>query len=607
MRKRINATGALSYVGGLTLVEAVIGVALFVGISLGLFSTFVRISAVMRLSQAKVVAIALADEQFEIVRNLPYSKIGTLGGIPPGLLSPVQTLVRGGLTFIATTTVRNIDQPFDGLAGQTPNDLSPADNRLVEVEVMCVTCANFRPIILSTTVGPKDLESASTNGSLFVRAFDAGGLPIDGADVHIVNNATVPPINISDITNASGMLQLIDAPPSVNSYQVTVSKAGYSSDMTRGTPTTTNPATPHATVAVQTVTQLTFFIDRLATLNISSVTPTCAVVPNVGVELTGSKLTTDGTPPDVPKYKKWFSTGGSGLVTQTNIEWDNAYQMVASTSAYDLAGVSVLSPFSISPGATQNIQAIMVPKSSPAVLVTVRDAGTQLPLSGATVKMALGLASTSKLTGRGFLKQTDWSGGSAQNDFIDPAMYKMDDTNLDTSSVPGDVRLRDVLGVYPASGMLESSAFDTGSASNFYQFTFLPTAEPPEVGSAPLLFQLSTGLSTSTMGPYLGYDGTAGTFYSSTSTDIHAVHNGDRFLRYKMYLTTASTSFTPVASDAMFTFTSSCIPPGQVIFQGLANGTYDLTVSKAGYTDYVGTVVVDAGTPWQEVQTPLAP
>lgn len=597
------------YNGGLTLMETVIGVGLFASIAMGLFATYVKITAVVRLSQEKIVAVALANEQLEIMRNLPYSKIGTVAGIPSGIISPVQTLTRGGMTFVATTTIRNVDLPFDGTAAGTPNDLSPADNKFIEIEITCTSCASYRPVIIATTVGPKDLESASTNGSLFVRVFDSGGQPIKDADVHIVNIASSPTLNITDVTATSGVLQLIDAPPGSNSYQVTASKAGYSTEMTRGAPTTTNPAIPHANVVAGTVTQLTLFIDLLATLNFSSVSPSCGVVPNVGVALTGEKLITeDATSPVIPKYNNWFSTGGAGSKTFTDIEWDN-YTLTASSATHDLAGIVPLSPLVIAPGLTQNVQLVMVPKSGKSLLVTVKEAVSGLPITGADVTLTLQPSGTPvvRTTGRGFLKQTDWSGGSGQSEFIDPTEYKDDDINVETAAFPGEVRLRDVLGLYTSSGVLESSIFDTGAISNFYQFTFLPTAQPIDTGVAPVLFQLSTGVSTTSMGTYRGPDGTASTYYSATSTDISAVHNGDRYLQYKMYLTTASTTYTPSVSDVQFTFTSACIPPGQVIFQGLANGTYDLTVSKAGYTDYTGTVTVNAGTLWQEVQAPLAP
>jgi hypothetical protein len=163
---------------------------------------------------------------------------------------------------------------------------------------------NFRPLVLTSWVGPKDLEGSSTNGSLFVQAIDSNGLAVSGATVNIISTTTNPTINIIDITATSGLLQLVDAPPANQSYQVIVSKPGYSVEKTYGrTSTTTNPVKPHATVAAQTVTQITFSIDRTATLNFSSVSPSCSAVPNVNLHMNGAKLIS--TSPDVLKYDYW--------------------------------------------------------------------------------------------------------------------------------------------------------------------------------------------------------------------------------------------------------------------------------------------------------------
>lgn len=586
---------------GLSLVETVVGVALFLLVGVAIFTTYQRVFITAKAAQMRIVAGALATEQFEIIRNIPFAQVGTQTGIPYGVIPAVQTLTRSGMTFIATTTIRNIDQPFDGTAGGTPNDLSPADNKSIEIEISCISCQNFRPYRLFSFVAPKDLEGASTNGSLFVQVIDAAGQPVQGANVHIVNSSVVPALDFSDVTATSGMLQIIDAPPSVSSYEITVSKGGYSTQQTYGAPIA-NPDKPHATVAVQTVTQSTFIIDKLATLDFSSVTTACAPVSNIGVRMSGAKVI--GTAPDVLKRDSFFSTG-PGNISLSDVEWDT-YTIVATSGAKDLAGVMPLSPLSILPGATQAIQLIMAPKDPPALLVTVKDAGTGLPISGSTVVIDDGVASTTLTTGRGFLRQTDWVGGSGQSDYLDTTRYATNDSGIDTLSVPGTVRLYDTLGTYAGTGELESSTFDTGSASNFYQFTFLPSAQDPDTGPDSVRFQIATGNAT-TSWTYLGPDGTAGTYYTPTATDIAAIHNGDRYLRYKMFLSTASSTLTPAVSDIAFTFTSACVPPGQVLFQGVPNGVYTVTVSKSGYTDYTGNVTINAGTPWQELSVTMAP
>ena len=588
---------------GLSYVETVVSVAIFAGVATMLYSTYARVYITARAAQSRIDAIALADEQFELARNLPFSQVGTVGGIPAGVMKQVQILTRSGMTFIATTTVRNIDQPFDGTAGGSPNDLSPADNKIVEVDITCSTCVNFRPLVLTTWVGPKDLEGSSTNGSLFVQAIDSNGIGVSGASVNIVATSTSPTVDISDITATSGMLQLVDAPPGNEAYKITVSKSGYSTEQTYGrTSTTSNPVKPNSTIAAQTVTQLTFTVDRTATVNFSSVSPSCAVVSNVNMHMSGSKLIS--TVPNVLKYDKWMKTDGTGSLALNDIEWDT-YTLTATSSAYELAGVTPLQPFAITPGATQNIQVVMVPKSSPSVLITVKDSATGLPITGATVTLVKSGASTTQTTGRGYLSQTDWSGGSGQSMYTVTNQYASSNGNLDTLTTPGQVNLLNTLGTYQTSGELYSSTFDTGSVSNFYQFTSQPTSQPVAVGETPVQFQIAAANSTSSW-TYHGPDGTSGTFYNSTTTDFSAVNNGNRYLRYKMLLSTASTSFTPSVSDVQFTFTSACVPPGQVIFQGLAVGTYSITVDKVGYTSGVDTVTVSAGS-WQEKQIGLSP
>ncbi len=73
----------------------------------------------VQTSQNKVSAVALMNEQMEIVRNLTYENVGVQGSIPSGSLTHLQTLTRDGIEFTVTTIVRNIDHPFDGQIGST--------------------------------------------------------------------------------------------------------------------------------------------------------------------------------------------------------------------------------------------------------------------------------------------------------------------------------------------------------------------------------------------------------------------------------------------------------------------------------------------------------
>ncbi|WP_340483347.1 hypothetical protein, partial [Acinetobacter baumannii] len=79
----------------------------------------------------------------------------------------------------------------------SPNDTSPADYKLVELELSCTTCVAPQITTFTGRAAPKGLETSSTNGALFIQAINASGAFLPGATVHVVNNAVSPAINIT--------------------------------------------------------------------------------------------------------------------------------------------------------------------------------------------------------------------------------------------------------------------------------------------------------------------------------------------------------------------------------------------------------------------------
>jgi len=588
---------------GFTLIESLVGVAVFMVIAVSVYQAYVTNLNAVRLSRLKITSVALGNEQFEIIRNLPYADVGVVGSIPNGKVPHIQNLVRDNTEFMVETTIRNIDDPFDGTVGGSPNDLSPADYKLAELQISCPMCQNFSPLKFTTYIGPRDLETASTNGAVFVQVFDAAGQPVLGANVHIENNQAFPPIVIDDTTNNSGILQIVDAPPGVEAYEITVSKSGYSTDRTyqTGALGNPNPVKPHATVALQQLTQISFAIDRTSTVDVLSVTDTCSTTPSIDFSLSGSKII--GTNPNVLKYSASHITDGSGRKIISNLEWDT-YNFDMTDGVYDLAGTIPILPVTLNPNANQNFKLIVVPKDPRSVLITIKDASTQLPLSDATVRLEETGYDTTLTTGRGFIRQTDWSGGSGQADFTDPTKYFDSDGNIETNSPGGEIRIRKVFDDYEPAGHLVSSSFDTGSASNFHQILWQPQDQPSNTGLDSIKFQVATN-NDKIAWNFMGPDGTANTFYTLANQNINPIHNGDRYFRYKTFLQTESTTWTPNISDVSFTFTSSCVPPGQVIFTGLNSGNYTLTVSKSGYQTFNDIVSISSS--WQQREVILSP
>ncbi len=590
---------------GFTLIETLITIAIFTIMAVSVYRAMIVVVNLYSAVRVRVAATTVANQDLELIRNLSYDKVGLVDGIPSGLVASSSQVVWDNMTFTITRIIRNIDDPFDGTLGGTPNDLAPADYKLVNLSVSCAACPVPSTFDFTGRIAPKNLETSSSNGALFVQVINANGQPVIGVSVNVTNTRLNPAINITDVTDTTGFLKLVDVPPATQSYHIVVTKSGYSTDQSYATSSVNpNPVKPDATIALQQVTQLAFAIDNASQLNAESVTDTCTSVPNVNFSLTSSKLI--GTTPDIPKFNQSYMTDTSGTKVISNLEWDN-YSLVFTNAGYDIAGTIPLLPLVVNPGANINFKMVMRTKVSNGVLVTVKDGASGLPLSGASVTLSRTGYSTTLITGRGFLSQTDWSGGSGQTLFTDAIRYADDDGNIDAANPAGEVKLKQVAPpLYASSGFLTSSIFDTGSASNFYNLTWNPGSQPPDAGSNSLKFQLATATTSSPSSwQFLGPDGSTATYYTIVNGNVNATHNGDRYFRYRAYFGTASTTFTPRLSDVALTFASACVSPGQVFFNALPNDLYTLAVSLNGYQAYSAPLTTDVS--WQEVVVPLVP
>lgn len=575
---------------GFTLIEAVVAAAVFLLFALGIYGGISLVFKIVYQSRLKILETALLSEELESARNLPFDSVGIQNGVPAGVLARTKSVVRNGVTFLLTTTVRNIDNTFDGMATGTPTiDTSPGDYKLVEISAICSNCSQVRPVILSTLIAPKKLEGASTNGHLYIQVFDANGGDVAGANVHVVNTARTPNTIIDDVTGNDGWLRIIDTPTGTLSYNITVSKGGYSSDYTAASSVDNpNPVKPPANVVSQTVTELSFSIDRVGSINLHSIGPTCLDIGSVGFNLHGTKVL--GVDPNIYKFSQNFTTNGSGDYSFSDQEWDT-YYLAPTGVSYDIAGTIPMSPLNLTPGLSQEFYAILRPHTSNSLLVKVKDAGTGLPLSDAAIHLTGTSFDDTLSTSLGYSRQTDWSGGSGQVSYVVENQYFSGDGNLDTNSPVGDLKLRKTGGIYLGSGYLESSTFDLGSGVSLRNLEWEPLSQPVQTGANSIVFQLAASNSSSPAAwDFIGPDGTPSTFYTATNTVIYSGLSNQRYLRYRVFLSTADNHYTPQLSEVAITYTSDCTPPGQVFFSGLSAGTYTLEVSHNGYTTNSGSI-----------------
>src|SRR3989344_4045928 len=212
---------------GFTLVETLVGSAVFVILALSAYRAFGVLMDAVSMSQAKLAATTLSNEQIEIIRNLPYDDVGIENGIPTGKIARNQTVIKDNYSFDVQTTIRNTDDPFDGTIGGSPSDTSPADYKLVDLDITCSNCKLLSPLKFTTLVAPHALENASSNGALFIQVFDTAGIPVANASVHITNTETNPDIIIDEITDNAGWVKMVDVPPGTNAYNITATKSGF--------------------------------------------------------------------------------------------------------------------------------------------------------------------------------------------------------------------------------------------------------------------------------------------------------------------------------------------------------------------------------------------
>ncbi len=473
--------------------------------------------------------------------------------------------------------------------GSAPFDTAPADHKIVEVEVDCPTCFNFVPISFTTWVSPQNLEASTKNGSLFITVFDANGIVVPDADVLVKNMSTTPTITINDSTGMNGILQLIDIPTSTNAYQIFVSKSGYSSAQTYSVSSTnTNPTPPHATVASQQVTAISFAIDRVSEIDVKTQNQFCVGVPSVTLSQSGSKLI--GTNPNIVKYSnRMFTTDSNGVAARTGLEWDS-YSFLGADAAYDFAGTSPLIPMFINPHAINPLSVLVTPKASSSSLLVTTLNTQGGPIKGVSVSLSkTGFTTLTKLTGENMFTTTDWSSST----------YTSQDGTIDTESVPGQIMLKSINGSYPTSSnsYLISNTIDFGTSTIGYHQLSWSSSIP---SGTSIKFQIATSNDSSSLTNFLGPNSTNQDYYNVSPYWIWGGANDKRYMRYKLFMNTTNQTVTPQLNDLSIAFDSSCVPSGQALFQNLGSGTYTVTAALYGYqTTTTSTAVVGSG--WQGV------
>ncbi len=251
---------------GFSLIEVLVGILLVTVIFTGIIGAFTLSLKTTFQSKARITALSLANKRIEEIRNLSYADVGTVGGIPSGTIPQTEERNLNGINFTITTRIINIDDEFDG---KLPTDTVPADYKRAKVKVSWPGMIGGEAIIL-TDVSPKGIETMAGGGTISLFVQDAQGVGVGQAEVNIVNDAVTPQIDASYLSDDYGYVILAGAPTSTEAYEVIVEKTGYSSQRTYSKSEIANPLKPHLSVYENTLTEPSFSIDKVSTLNVET-------------------------------------------------------------------------------------------------------------------------------------------------------------------------------------------------------------------------------------------------------------------------------------------------------------------------------------------------
>jgi type II secretory pathway pseudopilin PulG len=352
---------------GMTLVELLIAIGLVMLIFGGIIGSFQFMLALVGSSKAHAGALALANEKMEYLRSLPYAAVGTVGGIPSGLVEPNSTTTINGITYQERVLIEYIDAPQDGEAGDDENGIV-ADYKLAKVEYSWSYRGETKTVSLISNIVPQGIETTDGGGTLTVNVFDAEVQPIAGASVRVINTTVSPAIDTTRLTNVNGVAMFSGAPAGAG-YGITVTKTGYSTDQTYvATTSNPNPVTLPVAVVEAEVSTMNFQIDELSDLTVRTIgEPTTSefedqfadatqITSQSNTNVTGDELRLAGTPGTYAASGEAYSLS----VTPTSLaSWGTAYfdartplNTAALIRVYDTTGSSspALVPDSDLPG-----------------------------------------------------------------------------------------------------------------------------------------------------------------------------------------------------------------------------------------------------------------
>ncbi|MBU1178189.1 prepilin-type N-terminal cleavage/methylation domain-containing protein [Patescibacteria group bacterium] len=372
---------------GTTLIEILVAITIIGIVFVAIFAIFRMVIQSSAISEARTTATGLANQQMEMIHNLPYNDIATTSGWPQGDIPSTKTEVLNNITFTINTNVNYVDNPFDDTV---PIDTLGADYKKVKVEVSWDKFYSGTPVILHTDISSRGIEETEQPGGvLYIKVFDANNQPVAGANIQVVNNDLS--LNFSDTTNNAGERVFYAlTPDSGANYEILVTKGGYTTDYTSEiTPEMPDPDNPHRSIFEGQVETASFTIDIVSSLTINTQDDSDppSSLANIPLTITGERRLGLGSENElVPRNKfEGQQTDGSGQLTLSNIEWDS-YNITEEDANYDIAEINPPNPTNVAPNENLTTILTLVSHAAHTLRVVVSD-NNDNPLADTSVRL----------------------------------------------------------------------------------------------------------------------------------------------------------------------------------------------------------------------------
>jgi len=372
---------------GFTLIDVLVGTALLLIVMIGFFTEFQLLFKVLSQSQGKTIALALANEQVEIIRNLPYEDIGTEFGSPPGEIPQIRTEKVDNNTYTITTDIIYIDDPFDG---SSPEDDYPGDYKKARIEVSWAEHQLTKSVVEIANFSPPNLESEIGGGVLSIYVNDReSGAPIPNAQVRIINSQIEPAINILTTTDNNGWLSRPGLTESEN-YEISVNQTDYDEHKTYSNSSTLDPEPEYSHAQVNNGEKTTryFLISKTSVINIKTIDNDNNPLPNISFEIKGGRVI--GLNPNddsiVYSYENNLTTDTNGEKQLNNMSGGEYYFEITSLD-YNILTPNIENPLIVESNSQESITLTLAPINQPCLRIIIKDSETGDGISQASVRL----------------------------------------------------------------------------------------------------------------------------------------------------------------------------------------------------------------------------